>query len=104
AGELGNELFVARTAWNAIVDNMAELDFKPTIERACVATEGKTVLAEACIRTVSKAMELAGGGAFFRKSGIERLMRDVRGAQYHPLQAKRQHVFTGRAALGLEPM
>jgi hypothetical protein len=29
---------------------------------------------------------------------------DVHAAQFHPLQAKRQHRFTGRAALGLDPI
>ena len=31
-------------------------------------------------------------------------VRDVHGAQFHPLQAKRQHRFAGRAALGLDPV
>lgn len=31
-------------------------------------------------------------------------MRDVRGALYHPLQAHHQHSFSGRVALGLEPL
>jgi acyl-CoA dehydrogenase len=44
------------------------------------------------------------GGAYFRNTGIERLLRDVHGAPYHPLQAKRQHRFAGRVALGLDPL
>ena len=32
----------------------------------------------------------------FRSMGLERLLRDIHGAQFHPLQAKRQHRFTGR--------
>jgi hypothetical protein len=44
------------------------------------------------------------GGGNFRSMGLERLVRDVHGAQFHPLQAKRQHRFTGRVALGLDPV
>jgi alkylation response protein AidB-like acyl-CoA dehydrogenase len=104
AGELANEIFNVRAVWNAQIDNANEYDFAPELHRACLAVEAKTVLAEACIRTVGKAMEVGGGGAFFRKVGIERLMRDVRAAPYHPLQPKRQHLFSGRAVLGMEPV
>jgi alkylation response protein AidB-like acyl-CoA dehydrogenase len=104
AGELCNEIFLVRSVWNAHVDNANEFDFVPETERACRSVEAKTLLADACIRTVSKAMELAGGGAFFRRGEIERLMRDVRAAPYHPLQAKRQHQLSGRVSLGLEPV
>jgi acyl-CoA dehydrogenase len=54
------------------------------------------------MRTVEKAMEVAGGSALFRANGLERLWRDVQGARYHPLQEKRQLAFTGRATLGLD--
>ena len=50
------------------------------------------------------AFAAVGGSAFFRSVGLERLLRDVHGAQFHPLQEKRQHLFTGRVALGLDPV
>jgi acyl-CoA dehydrogenase len=31
-------------------------------------------------------------------------LRDVHGAQFHPLPEKRQQLFTGRLAMGLEPV
>jgi alkylation response protein AidB-like acyl-CoA dehydrogenase len=104
AGELRTELVVVHALWNAHVENANEYDFMPDIERTSRAVEAKTALAEACIRTATKAMELGGGGAYFRKGGIERMLRDVRAAPYHPLQPKRQHLFSGRIALGLEPV
>jgi alkylation response protein AidB-like acyl-CoA dehydrogenase len=64
----------------------------------------KTIAARAAICTVEKAMEVVGGGAFFRSLGLERLFRDVQGGLYHPLHEKRQHLFTGRMALGLDPV
>jgi hypothetical protein len=45
-----------------------------------------------------------GGSSFYRSVGLERLFRDVQGGLYHPLHEKRQHLFTGRMALGLEPV
>jgi alkylation response protein AidB-like acyl-CoA dehydrogenase len=53
---------------------------------------------------VEKALEVAGGGGIFRSMGLERLFRDIQAAQFHPLQTKRQHRFTGRFVLGLEPI
>ncbi|MGB5809274.1 MAG: acyl-CoA dehydrogenase family protein [Polyangiales bacterium] len=103
-GELLNELFVARSVWERSIDNVAEYDFEPTNERASLGVQAKTMTAEACVRTVSKAMEVGGGEAFFRRVGIEKLMRDVRASHYHPLQPKRQHSFSGRVALGLPPV
>ena len=35
---------------------------------------------------------------------VERLVRDAHGIQFHPLQEKRQQHFTGRMALGLDPI
>ncbi|MEM7435717.1 MAG: acyl-CoA dehydrogenase family protein [Myxococcota bacterium] len=100
-GELLNEQLIARALWERAIANVAEYEFEATDERASIGVQAKTVLAEACVRTVSKAMEVGGGQAFFRRIGIEKLMRDVRASHYHPLQPKRQHSFSGRVALGL---
>ena len=35
---------------------------------------------------------------------MKRLVRDAHGIQFHPLPGKRQHVFTGRLAMGLDPI
>ena len=43
-------------------------------------------------------------GGFYRGLGLERLLRDSHGAQFHPLSAKHQHRFVGRVALGLDPV
>ena len=47
---------------------------------------------------------LVGGAGYFRSAGLERLLRDARAGHYHPMQPKRQHVFSGRFALGLDPV
>jgi alkylation response protein AidB-like acyl-CoA dehydrogenase len=101
-GELRTELFVLRSLWNAHVDNANEYDVKPDFEISARSAEAKTAISRAAIVVVEKAMELAGGAAYFRKTGIEQLRRDVAASQYHPLQAKRQHLFSGRGTLGLD--
>lgn len=102
-GELLNAVFAVRAVLDAQIANANEYDFEPDMERSSRSAQAKTLLADGCIRAVEKAMEVAGGAGFFRKVGIERLMRDVRAGWYHPLQPKRQHCFSGRVALGLDP-
>ncbi len=54
--------------------------------------------------TVAKAIEATGGSAYFRSNDLERLMRDVRAGDFHPLPEVRQHQFSGRIAMGLDPV
>ncbi len=103
-GEMNNELTTARLAVDSMVAITNDWDFDPTIETANDILARKTIAAKAVIATVEKAMEVAGGGGFFRKLGLERLLRDVHGARYHPLAEKPQQRFSGRLALGLEPI
>jgi len=49
-------------------------------------------------------MEVCGGASFFRSAGIERIFRDIQGVRFHPWQERKQYVFSGRVALGLEPV
>ena len=61
-------------------------------------------MADHVLVTVEKVLEAAGGAGFYRKTGVERLLRDAPGAQFHHLIGKRQHRLTGRIALGLDPI
>ncbi|MGH3964877.1 MAG: acyl-CoA dehydrogenase family protein [Pseudonocardiaceae bacterium] len=103
-GEMGNTLVTAQLAMQGMVDLCDDYSFEPTVQTADAVLIRKTITANACIQAVEKAFEVVGGGAFFRSVGLERLLRDVHGAQFHPLQEKRQHLFTGRVALGLDPV
>ena len=103
-GEMNNALVTAQLAVQGMADLCDDYAFAPTVHTADAVLIRKTIAANACIQTVEKAFEVVGGGAFFRSVGLERLLRDVHGAQFHPLQEKRQHLFTGRVALGLDPV
>jgi alkylation response protein AidB-like acyl-CoA dehydrogenase len=103
-GEMTNALVTAQMAVQGMIDTAANYDFELTTETANAIIIRKTIAARAAIQTVEKAMEVVGGAAFFRSLGLERLLRDVQAAIYHPYQEKRQHLFTGRMALGLDPV
>ena len=78
--------------------------YAPGIDRSNKIYLYKTIVARSALRAVELAMEICGGGSFFRSAGIERLFRDIQGVRFHPWQERRQYVFSGRIALGLEPV
>ena len=99
-GEMENAFAQAEMAVEDMIRN-AETS-KPGPETTNRAMIGRTLAGQAAIRTVERAMEAAGGGAFFRAMGLERAFRDVQGARFHPLQEKPQLRYAGRLALGLD--
>lgn len=98
-GEMDTELAAARMALNDMVVCAAVGEPGPEVTNRIFV--GRTLVARAAIRTVEKAMEAAGGAGFYRKTGLERIWRDVQAARYHPLQEKAQARLAGRVALGL---
>jgi alkylation response protein AidB-like acyl-CoA dehydrogenase len=103
-GEMENALATGQMAVKEMVQLCADYTFAPEVATANAVFIRKAIAAESLRLTVEKALETVGGGGFFRSMGLERLLRDIQAAQFHPLQAKRQHRFTGRVALGLDPV
>jgi alkylation response protein AidB-like acyl-CoA dehydrogenase len=103
-GELTNRLTTAQLAVADMVAIANDLDFDPVLDTANAIVVRKTIAANAVIATTEKALETAGGPGYFRGFGLEQLVRDAHAAQFHPMQEKRQHRFTGRIALGLDPV
>lgn len=103
-GELTNILTTAQLAADDMVRITNDYDFEPSVETANAILVRKTIVAKSLLATVEKAVEISGGSGFYRRFALERLLRDAHGAQFHPLQEKRQHHFTGRIALGLDPI
>ena len=99
-GEMETELTAARLAVASMMQTAQSPKFGPETTNALFMA--RTLAGRHAIRTVEKAMEIAGGGAFFRARGLERLFRDVQAARYHPLQEKPQQLYAGRMALGLD--
>jgi alkylation response protein AidB-like acyl-CoA dehydrogenase len=103
-GELENALTTGRLAVESAIDLCGDCTFTPEMETTNAFMIRKTIAAESLKRAVEKALEVVGGGGLFRSLGLERLVRDIHAAQFHPLQPKRQHRFTGRLVLGLDPV
>lgn len=97
-GEMDTSLAAARMALADMVACTA--GDEPGPEATSRIMTGRTLIARAAIATVEKAMEAAGGAGFYRKTGLERIWRDVQAARYHPLQEKAQARLAGRLALG----
>jgi alkylation response protein AidB-like acyl-CoA dehydrogenase len=103
-GELENALALAQMALREMVEGANDYDIVPTNEHSSRILVRKTLAANAAIDTVHKAVVVIGGGAFYRRAGLERLLRDVQGAHFHPLPEKKQLDLTGRVTLGLPPV
>lgn len=98
AGALENELLSCRLAHAHAVE-IAE-EWAPGPETTSAAMQVRTLTGRHAIATVEKAMELAGGASFYRKTGLERMFRDVQAARFHPLTELPQRELTGRTILG----
>lgn len=103
-GRMLNQLHVAQDALSAMVAMNDDLRFENTDQLAADVLSRKTAAADAAIQATRLAMEVAGGAGYARTSGIERLLRDVHAAVFHPLPAHRQEEFSGRVGLGLSPI
>ena len=103
-GEMENHLASAQIALESMLDISNDFGFAPTTETANAILIRKTLAANAALATAEKAMECMSGSGYFRASKLERLLRDIHAGQFHPLPEKRQQLFTGRMALGLEPV
>lgn len=103
-GELENDLTSAQLAVDSMVELANDFDFEPEVELANAVAVRKTLAVKAVVQTTEKALEATGGSGFYRTLGLERFVRDAHAGLFHPLQEKRQHLFTGRLALGLDPI
>jgi len=102
-GEMHNQLAVAGMALEAMIARANDYDFSPDLAAATASLTEKAVLTRAVQGAVESAVELAGGAGFFRRFGFERLSRDIRAAHFHPFPERKQQLFAGRVALGLDP-
>jgi alkylation response protein AidB-like acyl-CoA dehydrogenase len=103
-GELTNHLTTVQLAVDDMVRLANDLNVATSLDVTNAMLIRKTIATEHVLATVEKALEAAGGAGFYRKARLERLLRDVHAAQFHPLPAKRQQRFTGRMVLGLDPV
>lgn len=104
AGEMQSNLFLAQACLDQMIALTNDFDFEPSVELSNRMLALKTHTSEAVQRVCEGAIETAGGPGYYRRTGLERLLRDARAAHFHPLSKKPQIEFAGRVALGLEPV
>lgn len=97
-GGLDNELTAAKLALQHMISTA--IVSQPGFETTNQIMMGRTLVAKAILNVADLAMEIAGGSAFYRKLGLERLFRDLQGVRYHPLREEAQRKLSGQLALG----
>ena len=103
-GETQNALTTAQLALDDMVRLANDLDVEPDLKIANSMLVRKTIAVGAALETTQKAMEATGGAGYFRAVGLERLVHDANAGSFHPLPEKKQQLFTGRLAMGLDPV
>jgi acyl-CoA dehydrogenase len=103
-GEMDCALMAAQLALQDMIRSTNNYEFELSLETANRTLIQKTILSQNCVTTVQKAMEITGGKGYFRGFPMEQLLRDVMAVSYHPLPEKKQQLFSGRVALGLDPI
>jgi alkylation response protein AidB-like acyl-CoA dehydrogenase len=99
-GLMANRLRVAGWALDGALAAVGD-DPAPSLETFAAVMAAKREVAQAGIEVCDLAMDVAGGGAFFKGSVIERAYRDIRAVKFHPLTSEDTLVQAGRLALGL---
>jgi acyl-CoA dehydrogenase len=99
-GLMRNRLQVAAWALDGSLAVVGD-DPAPSMETVAAVMATKREISLAGIEVCDLAMEVAGGGSYFRTSPIERCYRDIRGAKYHPFTPEQTLVHAGRVSLGL---
>ncbi|WP_436515826.1 acyl-CoA dehydrogenase family protein [Ekhidna sp. To15] len=99
-GKMNNNLLSAQTQWKAMYERTNNFQFNLEKEITGEMVSLKTNTVDACIATVSQAMEAIGGQSIYKKNELERLFRDVQAGQFHPMPKWDQYEFTGSIVLG----
>jgi alkylation response protein AidB-like acyl-CoA dehydrogenase len=98
-GLMENEVLGAQLALQHMLD-VANAN-APSAESVNATMQGRALATSHILRAVDLAMDAAGGAAYLRDNGLERLFRDAQGARYHPMQSGPQANYAGAVALGM---
>ena len=101
-GEMDTELQTAQDIWMTMTV-IAQNGHTPSLALTDATFKRKTVMARSLIRATYLAMELVGGGSFFRSEQLERCFRDIQALRFHPYHERRQYELSARIALGMDP-
>jgi acyl-CoA dehydrogenase len=85
-GEMETAFLAATSIRDRVADDLDAYPDDPSAAMVQAILMKEAVIAHAAT-VVDKAVEIAGGRSYFRKSPLERLARDVRAAKFHPPSA-----------------
>ena len=102
-GEMRTQLLLAQETLERMTA-LGASEYEPSVSLSDLCYQRKTTLVRALLRSVELAIEAASGQGFYRATGLERCFRDIQGVRYHPWQERKQYRFSGRIALGLDPL
>lgn len=97
-GGLENELVAAQIALQHMIST--SVSSQPSFEATNQIMTGRALVSRAVLSVVDQAMEIAGGRAFHRPFGLEKLFRDAQGVRYHPIRDEAQRELSGQLAMG----
>ncbi|MEH6472708.1 MAG: acyl-CoA dehydrogenase family protein [Halopseudomonas sp.] len=103
-GQLHNELTTAQLALDDMIARNENYQFAPDVGNSDAILTRKSIATNAVKNTVELAASIVGGPGFFQGHPMERIIRDVRAMHFHPLPVNRQHIFSGRRALAMDPL
>ena len=103
-GEMENAFTTSEVAYESMVAIANNLNFDHVVENADNILKRKSIISNAVKEVTAKAMELSGGPGFTRATRLEQFFRDAQASQFHPLSEKKQVHFSGRLAMGLDPI
>ncbi|GAA2207862.1 hypothetical protein GCM10009850_033200 [Nonomuraea monospora] len=91
-----------RTAWWSLTGALDDLGpgYACTPDTLATVMIAKREAVLAAVEVVGLAMDLAGGGSYFRRSPLERACRDVRAGTFHPLTPEATLLYAGKLAFG----
>jgi len=96
-GEMEAEFLTAQSVRDSVAARLATMPADPH-EAVRLSTLCKEIVTARAVATVEKAVEIAGGRSFYRKSPLERLARDVRAGRFHPPAAPVSFQMAGERA------
>jgi alkylation response protein AidB-like acyl-CoA dehydrogenase len=104
-GLMDAHLRTARWALDAVLADLGP-EPEPSVDAFVTLQQMKRVITIACQEIAGLAAELAGGGSYARRGPVDRMIRDLRAALYHPTTGDMTLVNAGQHRLGkdLDPV
>ncbi|UDY34216.1 acyl-CoA dehydrogenase family protein [Dermatobacter hominis] len=101
-GEVDQQLATADWVLRGLVDELGD-DVAPTPAQFTRVMLAKRSITGSVRAAADRMMEAVGGAAYSRRLPLERALRDLWGAPFHPLTGEQTLRIGGAAAMGLDP-